>query len=150
MMKNTPRSILEVMDCLLELPRFVVILAFTAVVIPASLYGLASLIYEQRFDEAATQYLLAAILVAAIGFVAWVRRDAIQSSERFEKQRRKHLAMQRTGPALDDGQSAGASRTPRPADDRIRIREISWKPATPRPASLPIAPDPGSPPRRSF
>ena len=142
-MKNTRRTFLEVVYCVLELPRFVALLAFAAVGILASLFGFASLIYEQRFAEAATQYILAATIVTAIGFFAWVHHDALRSIQRLEQQRRKQLAMRKAAPSFDDLDADVDLRTPTPADDRIRPREISVRAETPPPTSPPTAPDRG-------
>jgi hypothetical protein len=125
------------------LPQFLALLAFAVVGILAGLLGFASLIVEQKFAEAATQYILAATVVAAIGFFAWMHRDAIRSIQRLEQQRRKQLAMRKAAPSLDDLDADVDLRTPTPADDRIRPLEISVKPETPPPTSPPTAPDRG-------
>ncbi len=119
-MNNRFFKIVAAVYDILQVSQFVVIGAFVIIGIPAGLLTLASLVYEERFDEAATQYILVATFVAVIGFVAWVRHDAIESSQRFEKHLRKKLVMSNIDGEKDDPAPRSASEHIRPAPGRDR------------------------------
>lgn len=71
-------------------------------------------IYQGRFAEAATQYILVAIVAAVIAFVVWVSRDSAEASHRFEKHLKKSAV------ETDDEEDEDEDQPELPSSEHIR------------------------------